>query len=66
MIIFKSLRPGMYIENIETKEIFKIQHMTGVTITLKNMSTGELTYQTENSLKPRKYNLVELQGDYLY
>lgn len=54
------LIPGVCIENLKTKEYFMIKYRTNATITLENISTGELTTEPMSVINLGSYKVVEV------
>lgn len=54
------LIPGVCIENLKTKECFMIKYRTNSTVTLENISTGELTTEPMSVINLGSYKVVEV------
>ena len=56
-----TLMTGMFLENINTKEIFKVTFQNQFMVYLKNISTDNVVSEYKSEITPKNYRIVDIK-----
>ena len=56
-----TLMTGMFLENISTKEIFKVTFQNQFMVYLKNISTDNVVSEYKSEITPKNYRIVDIK-----
>lgn len=61
-----TLMTGMFIENINTKEVFKVTFQNKLIVYLKNISTDEVIMEHKTDINHHNYRIVDVKSNYTF
>lgn len=56
-----TLMTGMFLENINTKEVFKVTFQNQFMVYLKNISTDNVVSEYKSEITPKNYRIVDIK-----